>query len=189
MICERIDLRLIAPQPWKNGAGMTREIAVGGADASNFDWRISVAALTCDAPFSAYPGIDRCITLLHGAGMRLRSDDGRIDHRLDAFAPFSFSGDVALTATLIDGACDDLNVMTRRGQFYAELGICRNAQELPCADVSLVLCSAGEWLADGETLGAQQGLLWHGPRAVVRVRPTRPRGVLLQVRLHRHPAS
>ena len=83
MICERIDLRLIAPQPWKDGAGMTREIAVGGADAENFDWRISVAALTGDAPFSAYPGIDRCITLLHGAGMArpLRCDRARA-HRL-----------------------------------------------------------------------------------------------------------
>ncbi|HEY9239438.1 MAG TPA: HutD family protein, partial [Burkholderiaceae bacterium] len=49
----RIDLREIAPQAWKNGAGLTREIAFGGPGAADFDWRISVAEVARDAPFSA----------------------------------------------------------------------------------------------------------------------------------------
>ena len=78
----RFDLRGIAPQPWKNGAGLTREIAFGGASAADFDWRLSVAEVVRDAPFSAFPGIDRCITLLRGAGMHLRAVDGSMDHAL-----------------------------------------------------------------------------------------------------------
>ena len=86
--------------PWKNGAGLTRELAISPADASvdDFDWRISVAAIERDAPFSAFPGVDRCIVLLRGAGMRLRSVDGAIDRRLtQAYAPHRFSGDAIPT--------------------------------------------------------------------------------------------
>jgi uncharacterized protein len=114
---ERFDLRDIAPQPWKNGAGLTREIAVGprGASATDFDWRVSVAEVERAAPFSVFPGIDRCIVLLAGAGLHLRSDDHPLDHRLDVpCTPFHFSGDVPLLATLIGGPSRDLNVPTRR---------------------------------------------------------------------------
>ena len=67
----RIDVGAIAPQRWKNGAGWTREIALGpaGASADDFGWRLSVAELEHDAPFSAFPGIDRCIVVIDGAGM------------------------------------------------------------------------------------------------------------------------
>jgi len=86
-----IDLRETTVQPWKNGAGLTREIAVGPVDANfaDFDWRISVAEIARDAPFSAFPGIDRCIVLLQGRGMQLRSEDGAIDMRLNT--PFELS--------------------------------------------------------------------------------------------------
>ena len=73
---ERFDLRQIAPQPWKNGAGLTREIAVArnAATECGFDWRLSVAEVARDAPFSAFPGVDRCIVLLRGAGLQLGAD-------------------------------------------------------------------------------------------------------------------
>ena len=68
---ERIELRQLAPQRWKNGAGLTREIAVEprGASVGDVDWRASVAEIAGDAPFSRFPGVDRCIVLLRGAGM------------------------------------------------------------------------------------------------------------------------
>ena len=185
---ERFDLRRIAPQAWKNGAGITREIAVGrvGAGASNFDWRISLAEVERDAPFSAFPGIDRCIVLLRGAGMRLRSDNGELDHRLDqALVPFHFSGDTPLSATLVDGASSDFNVMTRRGAWTAEVTPQRSAFEPASADVTLLLCREGEWLVEGaspETLDPMQALLWRGPPPRINVSP-QATGALLLVRL------
>ena len=185
---ERFDLRRIAPQPWKNGAGVTREIAVGpeGAATRDFDWRFSLAEVERDAPFSAFPGIDRCIVLLHGAGMRLRSAQGELDHRLDqALAPFHFSGDTPLSASLNDGPSSDFNVMTRRGAWVAEVSVLRSTFEPPAADVTLLLCCEGEWSVDAaspETLRPMQALLWREPppRMGVSLQAT---GSLLLVRL------
>ncbi len=185
---ERFDLRHIEPQPWKNGAGLTREIATEpkGAGASDFDWRFSLAEVERDAPFSAFPGIARCIVLLRGAGMRLRSDDGDFDHRLDQpLAPVHFSGDTPLSATLIDGPSSDFNVMTRRGVWAAEVTVHRSAFEPAGADVMLLLCSESEWLVAGtpaETLGPMQALLWRTPSPRISASP-RSVGALLLVRL------
>ena len=185
---ERFDLRGIRPQPWKNGAGITREIAVGPQEAGvgEFDWRFSLAEVERDAPFSVFPGVDRCIVLLRGAGMRLRSDGGELDHRLgQALVPFHFSGDTPLTATLIDGPSSDFNVMTRRGAWAADVTTRRSAFEQPSADVTLLLCSEGEWRVTGpspETLGPMQALLWRGPTPRIGATP-QPAGALLLARL------
>ena len=189
MSVERFDLRTIAPQPWKNGAGVTREIACGGATPGHFDWRISFADIDRDAPFSAFPGVDRCIVLLRGAGMQLRSRDGGIDHRLtEPLVPFHFSGDAALDATLADGASRDLNVMTRRGMFRSDLRCLRDAAALPAAEITLLLCSAGAWAVEADaphTLQPLQALLWRTPPARLAVRPLHADepAALLQVRL------
>lgn len=180
---ERFAIAALAPQPWKNGAGLTREIAVGpqGAGHADFDWRISLAEVAGDAPFSAFPGIDRCITLLRGAGMRLASSDGSVDHRLDQpLAPFRFPGDLALSATLVDGACSDFNVMTRRGAWRAEVSVVCAACELAGADVLLLLGIAGTWQIDaGATdhdaawrLEPDAGLLWRAGRGALWVSPS-----------------
>ena len=66
------------PMPWKNGAGRTTEIAAhpAGAALDAFAWRVSIADVERDGPFSRFPGIDRTIVLLDGAGMRLACPDG-----------------------------------------------------------------------------------------------------------------
>lgn len=59
--------------PWKNGGGETVEIAVfpQGASVDDFDWRISMATVASDGPFSIFPGIDRTLSILEGNGMAL----------------------------------------------------------------------------------------------------------------------
>ena len=181
---ERFDLRTIAPRPWKNGAGLTREIAFGGVSAADFDWRLSVAEVERDAPFSAFPGIDRCITLLRGAGMRLRALDGSVDHALTTpLVPFAFSGDAALAATLAGGPSTDFNVMTRRAHWRGEVSVQRDAAKLADADTTLLLCCEGNWRIGAETLAPQQALLWRAPRGVLRIRPVGAKAALLFVRL------
>ena len=103
--------RLLTPNdyrsmPWKNGAGRTTEIAVhpAGAALDAFAWRVSIADVERDGPFSRFPGIDRTIVLLDGAGMRLRS--GASDIELTTrFVPHDFSGDDAIECTLVAGPC------------------------------------------------------------------------------------
>ena len=182
---ERFDLRTIAPQPWKNGAGLTREIAFGGPSAVEFDWRLSVAEVAHDAPFSAFPGIDRCITLLRGPGMRLLASDASIDHALTApLTPFRFSGDLPLMATLVSGPCSDFNVMTRRGRWRSEVSIHRGRAALADeAGVTLLLCCDGDWRVDADTLRPLQALLWRAPRGMIEIRPMVEAAALLHVRL------
>ncbi len=173
---EHFDLRAIAPQPWKNGAGLTREIAFGGASRAHFDWRISIAEVECDAPFSAFPGVDRCIVLLRGAGMRLRSTAGEIDHALTTpLAPFRFAGDVALTATLVDGPSSDFNVMTRRGVWRSDACVLRGDGEIQRADLTMLLCVEGEWQIEEVMLAPMQGLLLPFPLGEGLRRSTEPR--------------
>ena len=111
------DIATLPITPWKNGAGATREIiAVPSTDAP-FLWRASIATLQADGPFSPFPGVDRVITLLEGAGVQLLTDDGSVDHRLGTpLAPFAFAGEASVTSTLLGGDCHDFNVMTRRNR-------------------------------------------------------------------------
>jgi uncharacterized protein len=101
---------------WKNGGGKTTEIAVWppGASLDAFDWRISMATVEQDGPFSEFPGIDRTLALLKG-GLKLQFRDRPTSVLTPGSAPVSFPGEVAVKAELWGGPADDLNVMTRRG--------------------------------------------------------------------------
>jgi environmental stress-induced protein Ves len=177
---EPFDLRDLASQRWKNGAGITREIAVSppGAPPDAFDWRISVAEVEQDAPFSVFPGIDRCIVLLRGSGMILYAANGELVHRLDRrHEPFRFSGELPLDASLLGGPSTDFNVMTRRGRCRAEVTPYGGEARLPESDAGLLLCSEGDWQVEGPAaleLGPLQGLLWREGRPALSVRPLLP---------------
>jgi environmental stress-induced protein Ves len=102
-------------RPWKNGGGTTRDIAVSpsGAPLDTFDWRLSLAQVDRDGPFSRFDNVDRTLVLLSGA-MTLHERDRRID--LVRNQPFAFEGERALEATVGGGSTLDFNVMTRRGR-------------------------------------------------------------------------
>jgi environmental stress-induced protein Ves len=104
--------------PWKNGGGTTFELATGpqGADLDSFLWRLSIAQVGQSGPFSAFPGIDRTLTVLKGEGLKLDFAEGT-DLVIDVpWRPASFDGGRSCTGQLIGGPVEDFNVMTRRGQ-------------------------------------------------------------------------
>ncbi len=105
-------------QPWKNGLGSTREIAVQPSNAGmdDFLWRVSIAEVDSAAPFSSFPGIDRQIALLDGAGFTMTLDDGQVHALTTPFAPFAFAGESKVAVTLTDGPTRDFNLMVRRAQ-------------------------------------------------------------------------
>ena len=57
---------------------MTTEIAVFPADAGleDFAWRLSMATVASDGPFSSFAGVDRTLAVLEGEGIVL-SVEGR----------------------------------------------------------------------------------------------------------------
>ena len=103
--------------PWKNGGGTTTEIAVSppGASMEDFDWRVSMAHVGGDGPFSSFPGIDRTLSILTGEGLDLAFGDGETVRLTRASEPYAFAADRAVTGRLVSGPIDDLNVMSRRG--------------------------------------------------------------------------
>lgn len=109
--------------PWKNGGGSTTEIAVAPAKASleDFDWRISMAVVASDGPFSSFPGIDRTLAVVKGDGLILTIGDAAPVTLASGTAPVSFPGDTPTSARLTACAITDLNVMTRRGRFRHHL--------------------------------------------------------------------
>ena len=188
---EHFVLARLPAQPWKNGVGLTREIATepAGAAIDAFGWRISVAEATQDAPFSAFPGVDRCIVLLDGAGLHLRSDDGALDHALDTpDRPFRFSGDTALSARVLGGPTTDFNVMVRRGHWRAEVRPVDTASVVLRADATLLLGRRGAWTVQGAALAAGEVLLWREPVGSLRVQPEDVGTSLLCVSLWREPS-
>ena len=107
---------------WKNGGGVTREVAAHppGSDLDSFEWRVSIAEVNCGGPFSSFAGVDRRMAVLAGTLELVIA--GREALVLSAeSAPVAFPGDVAVTAAPRGAAVTDLNVMTRRGRCDARL--------------------------------------------------------------------
>lgn len=152
--------------PWKNGGGVTREIAShpSSANMQNFDWRISIAHIANDGDFSVFAGVDRVITLLEGGGVQLTSADGSVLHALDTpLQPFAFSGDAEVHGRLLSGDCHDLNVMTRRAVCQAEVRVLRRDGTLLPAAAGLLMAVRGAWQVQSDstdTASAQQHALW-----------------------------
>jgi environmental stress-induced protein Ves len=136
--------------PWKNGGGSTTEIAIFPATASldNFDWRVSLATIAQDGPFSSFPGIDRSLALVQGDGVLLDFGDERFV--LSPSEPLiEFAGEDAVHATVTGQLTTDFNVMTRRG-------LCRHRLELLTVTGKQALKRRSGvtllFLADGESL-------------------------------------
>jgi environmental stress-induced protein Ves len=150
MTLQRFDRAALAASPWKNGGGVTREIACWppGAGMDDFQWRLSIATIAASGPFSAFAGVDRIIALLDGPGVRLASDDGAIDHALTRpLEPFSFPGEAAIHSTVLGTASSDFNVMTRRSLLRAQLQVLRACASVAPAAHGMLLAVQGGWHA------------------------------------------
>ncbi len=134
-------MRVIRPSeyrvmPWKNGGGVTTEIFASPPSA-DFDWRVSIATVNGDGPFSVFIGYERHIMTLAGEGMKLDVEGrGRFD--LEPFKPFAFAGDVQVSGSLLGGPVLDFNLMVRR-----DFGL---------GTLSVLDCNAGLGLGSGQSL-------------------------------------
>ncbi len=100
-----------APQPWRNGGGLTREL-LAWPPGDGWQLRISVAEIAADAAFSVFAGVQRWLVVLQGAGVAL-TIDGAV-HRLRlGDAALGFAGDAKIHCRLLAGPTRDLNLMLR----------------------------------------------------------------------------
>ena len=156
------------PQPWKNGLGTTREIAVhpSGASGNDFLWRVSIAEVDSAAPFSSFPGIDRHIVLLDGAGFTMTLDDDRMHALTTPYAPFAFPGEAKVAVTLADGPTRDFNLMVRRAQARGDVKVWQTSGICPLdPTIVLIYAARGEIDTDAGMLRAGDAWLAREPAA------------------------
>ncbi|MDQ0767474.1 environmental stress-induced protein Ves [Pseudarthrobacter defluvii] len=102
-------------EPWRNGGGVTREIARQGSEDGGFDWRVSIADVAKAGDFSAFLGMERVLTVIDGELLLLTVDGA--EHPLEKYRPYRFDGGAATTAKLPTGDIRDLNVITRTAAY------------------------------------------------------------------------
>ncbi|MFT3803793.1 MAG: HutD family protein [Burkholderiaceae bacterium] len=178
----------LAPQAWRNGRGLTREILVraagdGGDGDGGWDWRVSVADIDEDGAFSAFDGVDRAAALLRGPGLALRGDARSADIAFERIGTVRrFAGETALHARLHGAPARLFNVMTRRGiateRLSAHAGAGAGELALGDAEAAVLFVAEGRFsievraaakAGDGSSSGdsdSDSGILnrWRGER-------------------------
>lgn len=199
--------------PWKNGRGVTEELALWPAGASfergDFDARISLSSVQEPGPFSPFPGFDRLLVVTRGPGLRLVHGGDVPPADVVRFRPHAFEGEWPTRAELPHGPVDDFNVIVRRGRLRVDVEawslvqgagvgavpwtiVSAEGRATPSADAFVHLAEGYALVQVGDTgsprlLGPRESLLVRdaGPRDVLRVTPA-PRadgGMVLLVRL------
>ena len=103
--------------PWKNGGGVTVDIAADG-DV----WRFSRTPITVAGPFSDYTGFDRRQVLIAGTGLVLQAPQGEIDVRRP-FNPVRFAGETPIVSRLEAGPVEVINLMGERARVSLALTV------------------------------------------------------------------
>ena len=118
-----VALAEVAPSAWKNGGGITREL-LAWPQPTDWVFRLSVAEVQADGPFSRFDGVQRWFAVLSGAGVRLHLGaraPGELQVLTPASTPFCFDGALPVDCSMIDGATQDFNLMVRSDQARARM--------------------------------------------------------------------
>ena len=132
-------------QLWKNGGGSTREIA---AFRSNQDtiWRISMADVETEGPFSVFSGLTRILTVVKGKGICLKHAGGTIDALFGV--PVLFDGALPIRSKLMDGPISDLNLMFDAKMCRGEVTMLQTPTKLASHNVTAVFGLTGNCLVN-----------------------------------------
>lgn len=117
----------VTPEPWKNCGGVTRTLSVDAAQQPP-RWRVSVADIDRDGPYSRFTGYDRVSVVLTGGGVELVAEGADVADVADAgritFAPgvaTAFAGDAGFQSRLLNGPVRVLNLFVLRGAAVASV--------------------------------------------------------------------
>jgi environmental stress-induced protein Ves len=157
--------------PWRNGKGFTREIAREPAAGADFAWRLSLADIERDGPFSAYPGYRRALVLIAGKALNLtfQGHGSRFLHSTRRAA--RFEGEWETRCAVPQGRCSDLSLIVRRGSAPRPASIVRAPRMLqpqPTTRLLLApeLCAALFLLEGSVAVTASSGARPHRLRAL-----------------------
>lgn len=110
--------------PWKNGGGVTVDIAVEG-DV----WRLGRTPIVAAGPFSDYGGFDRVQVLVAGSGLVLKTPEGEIDVR-QPFRPVRFAGETPIVSRLESGPVEVVNLIGNRASVRIDIEVLDEGRSL-----------------------------------------------------------
>lgn len=105
--------------PWKNGLGVTREIA-REPSSGDFDWRLSLASMPVEAEFSPFPGVDRRLGVVDGGELEIQIAD-RVERVAVGGVPVVFGGMDVVVARPLGEPVTDLNLMSKNESHVGSL--------------------------------------------------------------------
>jgi environmental stress-induced protein Ves len=116
----RLDPKTYRRTPWKNGGGVTVDIAdacPAGAEPGGWSgmlWRLGRTQIARPGPFSDLTGYDRILTVIGGRGLVLDIEGGAALDVREPFRPVRFRGEDRITSRLEAGPVDVLNLIADR---------------------------------------------------------------------------
>lgn len=145
----RLDPITYRRTPWKNGGGVTIDIAeayregVAPGAWEGMVWRFGRTAIVTPGPFSDLSGYDRVQTVVEGQGLVLVAPDHEIDLRRP-FAPMRFSGETPIVSRLEAGPVEVVNLIGDRSAVSVDMRILEEKQPLQlAAGTHIAYCPAG----------------------------------------------
>jgi uncharacterized protein len=141
------DIRVIASIPieqWRNGGGITRTFATSGDD-----WRVSLAEVERDGPYSRFAGMSRLSLILRGNGVMLSHADSKV--QLKPYEAVEYDGETGWDACLVDGPVTALNVMSRKAAYRISVKAIANTVVVQpsCAAIVVALDSGCSFAPSG----------------------------------------
>ncbi|MGL6045988.1 MAG: HutD/Ves family protein [Vogesella sp.] len=160
-----IRLQDCPPSTWKNGGGSTRQLLAypPGASLDSFTYRVSVAEVDSDGPFSHFAGVDRSLAILAGDGLVLMKGAQLYATLRPGDAPLAFDGGLPLAGLRLAGKVRDFNVMTRQGLASHDcqsLQLAAGQHQLAVAPHTLLFVAQGETVLAGSAELGKQDALW-----------------------------
>lgn len=134
---------------WANGRGVTQEIARKDS-GGDLIWRLSLADVTADGPFSAFFGLHRILTVVKGAGMRLHATGEVLAAK--PLSPVSFSGEVTITGERVDGDVQNLNLIFDPRFVSPEVKVLREQSYTSSGREEAIYCHSGFGVVSGNTI-------------------------------------
>jgi environmental stress-induced protein Ves len=162
----RLDPARYRRTPWKNGGGITVDIADRyhpGAEPGGWTglvWRLGRTRIELPAPFSDLPGIDRILTVISGRGLVLRSETGAVVDARQPLHPVRFPGEWPIRSEIEAGPVEVLNLMADRSAVRIDVRIVQRPEQLALPPAELVFYAPGAAAAlrlDGVALDLPEG--------------------------------
>jgi environmental stress-induced protein Ves len=151
--------------PWKNGGGVTVDIAESllpgfpSGSGEGMVWRFGRTAITAPGPFSDLSGYNRHQVLVSGLGLVLETPAGEIDVR-QPFRPVRFAGETPIVSRLEAGPVEVVNLIGDRSRVSIDLCCLTTGASKSCpAGVHIVYAAASdcEMVINGNACGLAIG--------------------------------